>query len=188
MRSPGVSINAGHRWRSLTLFELALGDWDAAYARFLAEVLPTATVSADALTDAPALLWRIAIAAPETVSLPWLPLARTASACMPETTEPSVQLHHLLALAGVGDAKGIADWLHAGDPKKGPKRKAVVEQFAVAMRALAASAYHRAGGLLQAMLPELLLVGGSRAQGRLFGQLAASTAWRLPVPRRCSGS
>ena len=40
--------------------------------------------------------------------------------------------------------------------------------------------HHRAGGLLQAMLPELLLVGGSRAQGRLFGQLAAWAAHQRP--------
>jgi hypothetical protein len=66
----------------MAIFELALGEWDNAYARFMKEVLPTASSSADALTDAPALLWRIAITAPEPVVLPWQPLRRTALACM----------------------------------------------------------------------------------------------------------
>ena len=60
----------------LALFELESGDWHRACARFEAEILPAASSGAEALTDAPGLLWRLAIAAPQSVVLPWQPLRR----------------------------------------------------------------------------------------------------------------
>ena len=62
----------------MAVFELATNDWDAAYARFMNEILPTATTTEEALTDAPALLCRLALAAPAQVELPWDALRNTA--------------------------------------------------------------------------------------------------------------
>lgn len=156
----------------MAVFELAAGDWHGAYGRFLSQVLPTAAATAEALTDAPALLWRLAISAPEPVALPWQPLRRTALACMQGDASPFVQLHQLLALAGAGDAENIHRWLRTRRPA-GSKLNPVVERFALACVALANRDYPRADRLLQALLPDLPQIGGSHAQGQLFGQLAA---------------
>ena len=83
---------SGSDWTHLqfhmAIFELGVGDWDAAYDRFLTEILPVAATTEDALTDAPGLLWRLAIEAPAEVELPWQPLRRTALESMRELREP----------------------------------------------------------------------------------------------------
>ncbi len=150
----------------MTVFELALGDWHGAYGRFLNKVLPTAAFTAEALTDAPALLWRLAISKPEPVVLPWQPLRLTALARIERDLDPFLQIHHLLALAGAGDAATIHGWLQRGE------RQPVVERFAVACMALAKRVYPQAARLLWALLPDLQQIGGSHTQAQLFGQLA----------------
>ncbi|MFN2183197.1 MAG: hypothetical protein ACK2UU_04370 [Anaerolineae bacterium] len=160
----------------MAIFELALGEWDAAHRRFLSEVLPTAANTAKALTDAPALLWRLALSAPETILLPWEPIRRTALAHMHDTPDPFVQLHHLLALAGANDTSGIALWLRTAARFAGTQQQRALERFALAMAALSSAAFRRAADLLYAVLPELPAIGGSQAQNQLFGQLAAWAA------------
>jgi hypothetical protein len=157
----------------MAIFELALGDWDAAHRRFLSEVLPTAASTAEALTDAPALLWRLALSAPEHVMLPWEPIRRTALAHMQGTSDPFVQLHHLMALAGAKDTSSIALWLRTESRFASIKEQRVLERFALAMSALSSGAFLRAADLLHAVLPDLPEVGGSQAQNQLFDQLAA---------------
>jgi hypothetical protein len=157
----------------MAIFELALGDWDAAHRRFLSEVLPTAASTAEALTDAPALLWRLAFSAPESVMLPWEPIRRTALAHMWDTPDPFVQLHHLMALAGAKDTSSIALWLRTESRFASIKEQRVLERFALAMSALSSGAFLRAADLLHAVLPDLPEVGGSQAQNQLFDQLAA---------------
>jgi hypothetical protein len=150
----------------MALFELALGDWDSAYGRFLSQVLPTAATTNEALTDAPALLWRLVMSAPEPVALPWQPLRRTVLNCIGRNTSPFVQIHHLLALAGAGDGTSIRGWLQHD------KRHPVVVRFGLVCMALAERAYSEADQRLQAMLPNLTQIGGSNAQGQLFNQLS----------------
>ncbi len=159
----------------MALFELALGDWHGAYGRFRSQVLPTAATTAEALTDAPALLWRLALDAPATVALPWQPLRRTALACLDRDAGPFVQIHHLLALAGAGDAVSIRGWLQRVE------RHPVVEGFGLACAALANRSFAEAGRRLQAVLPALPQIGGSHAQGQLFVQLAAWAEARHPA-------
>jgi hypothetical protein len=160
----------------MAIFELALGDWDAAHRRFLSEVLPTAAATAEALTDAPALLWRLTLSAPANVTLPWEPIRRTALAHIHDSPDPFVQLHHLMALAGAGDTAGIARWLRAAPRFAVAREQRTLERFALAMSALSASAFPRAAELLYAVLPDLPGVGGSQAQNRLFGRVAAWAA------------
>ena len=54
---------AGSDWTHLqwhmAVFEIAVGKWERAFARFEREILPVAISSDDALTDAPAMLWRL---------------------------------------------------------------------------------------------------------------------------------
>ena len=50
----GAGSDWAHIQFHMAVFELEAGDWDAAYARFLKEVMPIAAASEDALTDAPA--------------------------------------------------------------------------------------------------------------------------------------
>jgi hypothetical protein len=160
----------------MALFELELGGWHAALERFLSEVLPVAATTGDALTDAPALLWRIAIAAPDVVSLPWGCLRRAALSHMRHSDAPFVQVHHLLALAGAGDHAGIARWLRQATARS--LEMAIVTAFAHALLALASRAYRQADVQLRTLLPNLASVGGSRAQQQLFGQLAGWAAQR----------
>jgi hypothetical protein len=168
----GHGSDWAHLQFHMAIFELALGDWDSAHRRFLSEMLPTAAGTAEALTDAPALLWRLALSAPESVRLPWEPIRRTALAHMHDTPDPFVQLHHLLALAGAKDTAGIALWLQTMPMLASTKEQRVLERFALAMSALSSGAFLRAADLLQAVSPDLPEFGGSQAQNQLFGQLA----------------
>lgn len=166
---------AGSEWVHLhfhmAIFELEVGEWDAAHARFLAQVLPAAATG-DALTDAPGLLWRLAIASPAPVALPWQSLRRAALTHMAHTRDPFVQLHNLLALAGAGDDEGIERWLQARPPFPRPDRSPTVERAARALRSVAAGSFRQAGAQMQRVLPAVAAVGGSHAQNQLFAQLA----------------
>lgn len=169
----GIGSDRVHLQFHMAIFELALGEWDSAHRRFVSEVLPTAASTAEALTDAPALLWRLALSAPELVMLPWEPIRRTALAHMHDTPDPFVQLHHLMALAGANDTSSIALWLRAKSGFARTKEQRVLERFALAMSALSSGAFLQAADLLHAVLPDLTQIGGSQAQNQLFDQLAA---------------
>jgi hypothetical protein len=161
----------------MAVFELALGDWNAAYARFMDEMLPAAATTEDALTDAPALLWRLALAAPGPVELPWQPLRRTALRCLQRPSEPFVDLHNLLALAGAGDIVSIERWLETRPGTGNSSADRLVQQTAVALQAYATRTYQQAATLLRSLVPQLPKVGGSRAQNQLFLALEHSS-WR----------
>jgi hypothetical protein len=183
-------VGAGSEWVHLqfhmAIFELAADDWKAAYTRFMSEILPAATTTEFALTDGPGLLWRLALTAMRPVELPWAQLRRTALRCMQRPSEPFVELHHLLALAGAGDVESLDRWLERRRARRGSPPDSSVEQAAAALRACAAGSYHRAAILLQTVAPELPRVGGSRAQNQLFTQIGLWCRRRakLANPRR----
>jgi hypothetical protein len=155
----------------MAIFELELNNWSAAYTRFMNEVLPTAATTELALTDAPALLWRLVMTAPEPVEFPWEALRMTALGRMQSESEPFVELHNLLALAGAGDAANIDRWLKARPDEQSSRRYNLVREMAVALRAYAVGSYEFAAAVLRRTVPELPEVGGSRAQNQLFGQI-----------------
>jgi len=163
-------IGQGSDWVHLqfhvALFELALGEWDKAHQRFLTEVLPTAATSGEALTDAPALLWRLAMTAPAQVELPWQPLRASALAHIRPDDDGFIQIHHLLALAGAGDTRSIRHWIRTSSASQ------ILRRFGEACEALSRAAYRQAGELLWKLLPEIPQVGGSHAQNGIFKQLA----------------
>jgi hypothetical protein len=174
---------SGSEWIHLqfhmAVFELAIDDWNAAYTRFMDEVLPAAESTEYALTDAPALLWRLALTAPRPVNLPWDALRQTALRRMERPSDPFVTLHNLLALAGAGDVASIEQWLETR-PRGVPSRpERLVERMAEALLAYTTEEYRRAAAVLREVVPELPCLGGSSAQLELFEELERSCRHRL---------
>lgn len=163
---------SGSEWAHIqfhmAVFELESGDWDAAHSRFVDEVLPIAASSEDALTDAPALAWRLALRAEGRRFLPWEPLRRTALGALNRPAEPFAELHNLLALAGARDAGSLDRWLRDRAGKSGPSD--VVSGFGEALGHYARGKYQRAAGFLKDLAPEVPAIGGSRAQNALFSE------------------
>ena len=166
---------AGSEWIHLqwhmAVFELALGYWEAAFTRFQEHILPVAATTEDALTDAPALLWRLSLAVRVPVELPWEPVRVTALARMRRPSNPYVELHNLLALSGAGDLTSLDRWLHRQPSAARSRSEGLVGRMAVALRAYTAGDYKQATTVLANVVPYIAEVGGSRAQNQLFKQL-----------------
>jgi hypothetical protein len=166
-------VGQGSRWVHLQwhmmVFELAVGDLESARDRYMREIFPVAASTQDALVDAPAGLWRLLLASPEPIALPWNEVADTACAALREATGPYVRLHCLLALAGVGDVAAIDRWIaqHIGDSH----RERVLGRMALALRCFAAGDYGLAASAFAIAVPDLAVVGGSRAQNELFADI-----------------
>jgi len=167
----------------MALFELAAGRWDSAWQRFGRELLPAASRTANALTDAPALLWRLALSAPRAVEPDWGPLRLTALASLERTDDPYVELHHLLALAGARDLCSLDAWLASQPTDCESESRTIVVGMGSALREFAAGRYGASAAALEMLAPQIHRVGGSRAQNELFQDLA-ETAWRLAGGRR----
>ncbi len=90
---------------------------------------------------------------------------------MHRPSEPFVELHNLLSLAGAGDLANIDQWLQTRPANVPTHRERLVEKMAVALRAYTAGSYRHAAIMLQRIVPQLSEVGGSRAQNLLFRQL-----------------
>jgi hypothetical protein len=168
---------SGSQWVHLhfhmAIFELATGHWDAAYRRYLQHVLPTAESSEDALTDAPALLWRLALSAPEGTELEWEPLRQTALIRMRRPSDSFTELHNLLALAGAGDLRSLCKYMKTRTADSFDTH--LVCRLATALLAYVKGHYYRAADLLWRLLPRIPEIGGSRAQIQLFEHMAAAS-------------
>lgn len=160
----------------MSLFEIATGRWDAAYARFLEEIAPAAETTELALTDAPALAWKLALEADAPVDLPWESLRSTALRRMKRPADAFVTLHNLLALAGARDVESLRQWLRARPPIAASGAQRVVAQMARALIASINGNYGRAADRLGEALPRLSSLGASHAQNQLF--VALESTWR----------
>jgi len=178
-----ANSGTGSEWVHLqfhmALFELALNHWQHAWRRFTRHVLPAAILTDEALTDAPALLWRLALTAPGPIDLPWNALRATAVRNIDRTTDPFVELHHLLALAGAGagDVTGLDRWLESRSASVAGTRGSIVADTGIALRDYASGKFREAAARLDQNAPAIATVGGSRAQNELFFLLARA-AWR----------
>lgn len=169
-------VGRGSDWTHLqwhmAVFELAVGSWDAALERFEAEILPVAASSDDALTDAPALLWRLELSAPTPVHFDWEPIRRAALRSFSKPCGAYVELHGLLALAGAHDIDALDRWIrlrrHSAD-----LQSKILAQMGIGLRAYAAADYELAASVLRAAAPKVSALGGSHAQNQLFEQIAA---------------
>lgn len=169
--------DSGSEWVHLqfhmVLFELVAGDWTAAYERFMRDILPVAATTDLALTDAPALAWRLALATPMPVDLGWERLRQTALQQIGRSMTPFLELHNLLALAGAGDRESIDGWLrNARSRSVRPFAMLLLEDTAVALIAWCDGDYGHAARVLNAVLPRLPRIGGSHAQNQLFVEVA----------------
>jgi hypothetical protein len=167
----GTGSDWAHIQFHMAVFELETGDWKSAYARFLEEIVPIAATSQDALTDAPALAWRLLLKGRTQEPLPWETLRRAALESL--SRDPFVELHKLLALAGARDTVGIAAWLDANRADVPSRSDRIVVRMADALEACARNDDRRAAGLLKDVVPELPAIGGSAAQNGLFTELQA---------------
>jgi hypothetical protein len=163
----GRGSNWVHLQFHMAVFELALGQWHQAHQRFIKQVLPIAATTGEALTDGPALMWRLAMSAPTQIALPWQAVAESAKASMQPNDNEFVQLHHLLAMAGAGDTGSIRSWARS------TASSSILHRFGQVCEALSQSAYRQARDLLWPLVPELSQLGGSHAQNGIYRQLAS---------------
>jgi len=167
---------SGSDWTHLqwhmAILEIAVGKWEAALKRFETHILPVATHTYDALTDAPAILWRLQLAAPGPVTLAWEAVHSTALRRLTHPSSPYVELHCLLALAGAADVDGLDRWLHGRRATEDPRAK-LLAQMGVGLRAFAAGDYELSALVLATAVPRVSELGGSHAQNLLFEDIAA---------------
>jgi hypothetical protein len=154
----------------MAVFELALGYWDDAHARFVAHLLPAATTE-DALTDVPAMLWRLHLAAPRPTALPWKNARAIALESLEQSEDRYVQIHGLLVLAGARDVESLDRWLATRGDRES-RLDQLVTQIGEGLRAHVFGDYRRAADALSEVLPSLGEIGGSRAQNELFVDIA----------------
>lgn len=154
------------QWHMM-VFEIAVGDHASARTRFFDRVLPAALYTSDALTDAPAAMWRLALSS--AAPLPWQAVHQTAVAHLHTSTDPYVVLHHLLAIAGARDVATLDQWLASFEPQD--SRGNTLRAMGFGLRCFANADYDLAASAFTSALPRLSAVGGSRAQNELFHQL-----------------
>lgn len=190
-RLDGGDHELGHRWLGhwlathdgggsdwthlqwhMGVFELELGLWDAALERFVNHILPMAAATEDALTDAPAMLWRLQLTAARPVALPWEPIRRTATRAIAATPDPYVALHCVLALAGAGDVQTLDRWIETGPHGSSREDEQLLARMASGLRAFAVEDYRSAAEDLALWAPSVAQLGGSRAQNELFQMIA----------------
>lgn len=166
---------SGSDWTHLhwhmAVFEIAVGQWEAALRRFEREIMPVALESDDALTDAPAMLWRLWLSAPRPVELPWEPLRARALRNLGRHQSPYVELHCVLALAGARDVEGLDQWLRVRRRATDERTKLLAE-LVFGLRGFAASEYALAAAVLEPVVPRIAELGGSHAQNLLFVEVA----------------
>jgi hypothetical protein len=172
---------AGSDWVHLqwhmAVFEIATGRSTAAFDRFARHILPTVS-SGEAYTDAPSLLWRLSLTSPGRAQIPWEPVRDAAIEGLHRLSSPYVELHHLLALAGAGDASSINRWRSTRARGVSSLSDHILTRMAEGLGAFATQDYSRAAVTLAAMAPQVSRLGGSRAQNQLFELISQEARWR----------
>jgi hypothetical protein len=155
------------QWHQL-VFELAVGRPIAAAHRYLTWIQP-AVARGEALTDGPAGLWRIALAAP-TVRVCWADVRAAALAHLEERDgDRYVTLHSLLALCGAGDVTSLTAWIARFAPRTVEDHTLLA--MAHGLRAFAAGDFVLARASFDVGVPRVSQLGGSHAQNDLFRSL-----------------
>lgn len=169
----GTGCKEVHLHWHMGVFELALGQWDAAYARFCDQIA-TASEGGDAATDAPAMLWRLQLDRPDAKNLPWDVARRYATSRLADEDEEFTTLHHLLAIVGSGDTSRVRHWVEAR-----ADRHSTLGQLGMGLTAFVDEDYKTAAEALSTSLGSLADIGGSDAQRLLFSRIAGVAARRV---------
>ena len=180
-RHKGAGSDWTHLQWHMAVFEIAVGKWEDALVRFDREILPVAIESDDALTDAPAMLWRLSLSAPRPVELPWEPLRATAVRNLGKNRCPYVELHCLLALAGARDVETLDEWLRIKRFCTDGTTK-LLARLVVGLRAFAASDFELAASVLDGAVTRISELGGSHAQNLLFKEIS-DHCWEMTQTR-----
>ena len=169
---------SGSKWVHLqwhmAVFEVSLGHWQSAFSRFRQHILPAVLTSYDAITDAPAFLWRLSLDAGKNSCLPWEPVRDRALLSLHRPSSPFVNAHNILALAGAGDTDSLDKWIERETQTGESPSDAPVIRFARGLRAYITGRYSHAAQELQGIAAQFSKVGGSRAQNELFTRLQES--------------
>ena len=157
------------QWHQL-VFELELGRLSCALDLYHREVKPAIEMGL-AATDGPSALWRLHLAAPG-FPLDWSPAHSIAVRRLAAGgDEPFVQFHHLLALAGAGDARRLERFISLqGDGTLG--------RCAWMLLAFVQRQWSDVVSGLDMLLSDDRPVGGSRAQNALLRQIRDFAAVR----------
>jgi hypothetical protein len=151
----------------MAVFEIATGRWTSAFGRFAHHILPTVPTG-DAYTDAPSLVWRLSLTSPGGVEIPWELVREAAIEGLREPGSAYVELHHLLALAGAGDASSIHRWRSTRAREIPSLSDHILNRMGEGLGAFAAQDYSHAAVTLVATAPQVSRLGGSHAQNQLF--------------------
>ena len=163
----------------MIVLELELGLVDEAFARFKQHILPAAASTTDALTDAPALAWRLYLVADSPDLFPWEPIRRRAESRIELHDDLWVDLHNALALAGARDLAALDRWLEIRALRAATPRDNLLLEVVEGLRAYAAGDYAEASARLTATVPHIPEIGGSHAQNGLFKQIETSSWQKL---------
>lgn len=166
----------------IALWQLELGDFDAAMQAYLQGVHPGGSWGPpiNAFTDGAAFLWRAELAGHPGKPELWHELKRYGNKWFPATGLAFADVHRALTYAATGDEAALETMLHelkdredAGKLLAGP----IVPQLAQAFGAFARKDFQKALALIEPHMAEHERIGGSRAQRRLIDlTLAAARA------------
>ena len=157
----------------IALWQLELGDYDAAKRTYLQGVHPGAAWGPpiNVLTDAAAFLWRAELAGNRREHGLWQEVSAYGSKNFPAAGLAFADVHRALAYAATGDAaalenllRGLHERQEAGKLFAGP----IVPHLAEAFDAFARKDYEKAVALIEPYMDEHERIGGSRAQRRLI--------------------
>ena len=166
----------------IALWQLELGDHDAAMTTYLKGVHPGASWGPpiNALSDSASFLWRAQIAGMTRNAKIWQEVSSYGTENFPAASLAFADVHRALAYAATGDQPALQNMLEelrdrqdAGKLLAGPIVPALAEAFGDFVR----KDYAKAVALIEPYLAEHERIGGSRAQRRLIDlTLAAARA------------
>lgn len=160
---PGRGERAVHlHWHQL-VFDLAAGDAALALRRFHRHVRPAIARNL-ANTDGPQALWRLSLAGYDPGRLCWIEARQAAKRALLGPLSDYARLHAALAFAGAADFDALRGML--GGPLESPVH-AAIHDVVCALLDLQVDPF-RAADRLEASIPDIPAIGGSKAQNELF--------------------
>jgi hypothetical protein len=167
----------------LALFELARGNMERAAKIYDDSIRPGVSLSAalGTLADAASFLWRCGLWGAGPAALPWAEVRDFSGRAFPKASVAFADAHVVMALAAGGEHEGAAARIAELRLLEEAGRQAagrVAGDVAESMVAFARGDWRRTIDRLEPVFPELVRVGGSRAQRDVFEQTLLSAYLR----------
>ncbi len=156
----------------LSLFELALGQYQNAFDRYERDIRPSIVANSMAtLADGASLLWRVQMYGGEAPPYPW---AEVSALAAPMADRPGLAFpvaHAAMALAAGGE-KDALDTLTEQLQHKATQGDACTQEVLLplihGLTAFAQGEYATSANFLEPACPQLVRIGGSHAQREVF--------------------